>query len=105
MRVRVASQLAADGRRVATQPAGDGAHALAGLDRVGDLDALVLVQMLRRILRADVAGVRFHAPSVPVHQRSLVTPARPGAPVAPHLARALGHAHRVRGLRKVHPRL
>ena len=32
-------------------------------------------------------------------------PARPGAPVAPHRARALGDADRVRGLRGVHARL
>lgn len=103
MRVGVSPKLAADGRGASPQPACDGAHALAGLHQVGDLDALVLAQMAPRA-RLPVS-FWSHAASVPINQWPLVTPGRTGEPVAPHLARALGDADRVRGLREVHARL
>lgn len=103
MRVGVSPKLAADGRGASPQPACDGGHALAGLHQVGDLDALVLAQMAPRA-RLPVS-FWSHAASVPINQWPLVTPGRTGEPVAPHLARALGDADRVRGLREVHARL
>ena len=98
--IRVARQLAADGRRETIEPARDPAHAHAGLPPVGDADALVLVQIPRTDLLGDV-----HGGTIPVHRRFLVPAVRSCPSVAPHLAGAFGHAYRAGGLREVHARL
>lgn len=97
-RVSVAPQLAAHRRGAAPQGPGHGPHAQAPGGQVRQVQALPLAQV-----PAVHFPCLFHGATVPVHARWLITTAGPGAPVAPHLARAFAHPHQAGGLREIQP--
>ena len=94
--IPVASDLTADGSRIPSQQARDGADPVAKAQPVGDGRALLLAQVSR------MNGFRLvHGGTIPVHRRLLV-PSRGARPaVAPRLACALRDAHRAGRLGEV----